>query len=156
MKAMRVPGLLLLILLVLAGCSKPVELGGVYIVDEYGGDSEAIKAFVGSFGYELEATSDGYAFYPFVVLEGESYYLSEKPWQLLKSQKNRYRIFLYFGDLYGLYAGQEAMAAELDKDAYIFNYTLDVKAREGALKGKIIGAGAKDPIQLSLQTEGSS
>jgi hypothetical protein len=59
---MRFLGFLLIALLTLAGCSKPVELGEIYIVDEYGGENEAIAEFVDSLGYFVEAASDGYAF----------------------------------------------------------------------------------------------
>ncbi len=151
MKVMSIVGLTLIILLVMTGCSKPMELGEIYIIDEYDGDNEAIKAFIDSMGYYVEVTADGYSFFPIVIQEGEIIALSEEPWGLLKSDKNRYRIFLYLGDLYGAVFGQEAVDAELEKDSYIFNYYLDVKAKEGALKGKIVGAGASDSIHLSVQ-----
>jgi len=151
MKTKRIPVILvgLALILAFAGCSKPVELGGVYVVDEYQGENEAILEFLESLGCYVEPTADGYAFVPVVIQEGELIALSEEPWSLLESEKNRYRIFLYLGDVYGAVFGPEALQAELEEDPYMFNYSLEVKAQEDGLKGKIVGGGESDRIHLT-------
>ena len=154
MKSMRIMGIVLAVFLALTGCSKPVELEGIYILDEYEGENEAIRAFTESLGYYVEATSDGYSFLPIVLQEGEIIALSEEPWGLLRSEKNRYRIFLYTGDLTAFVKGPDALQEELDQDPYIFNHYLEVRARDDGLQGRIVGAGEKAAVHLAkMETE---
>ena len=147
MKRIPVVGLLLLLLL-LAGCSGSVELGGVYLMDEYEGEEETLKAFVDSLGYYVEAVEDGYNFTPIVLQDGELIALSEEPWGLLKAENNRYKVFLYIGDLFGVVNGQEAMEAELNRESFVFNYYMNLKALDDSLKGKIEGGGHSDTVHL--------
>ena len=60
----------------------------------------------------------------------------------------KYKVFLYIGDLFGVVNGQEAMEAELDRESFVFNYYMNLRARDDSLKGKIEGDGHSDTVHL--------
>ena len=127
--------------LCLSGCSRPVSIGGLYILESYDGANPVLEELVGSLGiyveaYESEEQGPGYAFVPVLVSEGQlqpiaDRSIAEPPWRLSVSPKNRYEIPLF-----------------LDKQ-----YAWDAKAKPDSLRGKLQGIDERGVLEFKL-TEG--
>lgn len=125
MKRFGIP--LLILVLYLSGCSRPVSIGGLYLLDRYDGSNPVLKELVGSLGvyvepYTSEDQGPGFAFIPVLVSEGQlqpipDQSVADPPWRLLATDKNRYAIPL-----------------ALDKQ-----YAWDARAKEESLEGRLQG-----------------
>ena len=146
----------LFILFFYTGCSRPLDIDGLFLLDKYDGDNEVLSDAIGMLGILIEpnkieeitddsetAESDetqneeaetedrkveeGYAFLPVIVVEGEVQLL---PDSVLKNPP--WRLVKSRKNRYEIYLS-----------LFDENYYFDVKASNTTLEGEIIGSGER-------------
>ena len=122
--------------ILLVSCAETVDIEGIYLLEEYRGETSGFNDLVGQLGYVVQLYEDeeggsGLAFIPVVLVDGEfnmipDNSLSDPPWRLLRSNKNRYTVPLPL----------EVM------------YSWEARAKTDILEGRLQGSGEKGFIRF--------
>ena len=124
------------LVILLVSCAEIVDIEGIYLLDEYRGENTGFSDLMGQLGYVVQQYEDeengpGFAFIPVVLIDGElnmipDNSLSDPPWRLLQSKKNKYTVPLPLDTM----------------------YSWEARAKTDILEGRLQGSGEKGFIRF--------